>query len=560
MKRLLFILFLSIFSTFLYSAQVKFSAIPTDVKQDGSFDVVLNFSIPKNWHIYGQKTEFGSPTKIDFKLPQGFKLEKIDWAKEKKFKQMGIEYGGYDGETQIFATIAPTGKIDSPKTEKFLINASWLACSDTCQPEEATAEFSVKFVPTTPVQSKTLQFFSIIFGAFLGGIILNLMPCVFPVIGIKILSFAKNAGDSKKSIILNALFYTLGIIASFLILAGILLALRATGESLGWGFQLQNPIFSASMALLFFAMAMSFAGVYEIGSSLAGGTFAYTQESISKNKYVQSAMSGVLAVLVASPCTAPFMGSAVGVALSTQISVIESLVIFASLGFGMASPYIILSAIPRLAKLLPRPGKWLDIFKKILSIPLFITAIWLGWLYSKQTGNFYGIGLSLTILAIGLISYGRFALPHRTRKVRNSAIFGLFVAIVLSFIIILQNKENNTSDSMNIENKWSVAKLDELRKNGYNIYVDFTANWCLTCQYNKQILYSEKIKKIFEQNKIKILVGDWTSRNNAITKALEKFGRAGVPLNLLYSTKGEPIILPAILTESALIEAVDKIK
>ena len=560
MKRLLFILFLSIFSTFLYSAEVKFSAIPTELKSDGSFDVVLNFSIPKNWHIYGQTTEFGSPTKIDFKLPQGFKVEKISWAKEKKFKQMGIEYGGYDGETQIFATIKPTDTISTSKTEKFVVSASWLACSDTCQPEEATAEFSVNFTPNISAQSKTLQFLSIIFGAFLGGIILNLMPCVFPVIGIKILSFAQNTGDSKKSIILNALFYTFGIVASFLILAGILLILRATGESLGWGFQLQNPIFSASMALLFFAMAMSFAGVYEIGASLAGGTFAYAQESISKNKYVQSAMSGVLAVLVASPCTAPFMGSAVGVALSTQISVLESLVIFISLGLGMASPYIILSAIPRLAKLLPRPGKWLDIFKKILSIPLFITAIWLAWLYSKQTGSFYAIIVSIIILSIGLICYGKFALPHRTRKVRNSAIFGLIVAVMLSFVIILQNKENPTSDSINIENKWSVAKLDELRKNGFNVYVDFTATWCLTCQYNKQILYSEKIKKIFEKNKIKILVADWTSRDNAITHELEKFGRAGVPLNLLYAPQGEPIILPAILTESALIEAIDKIK
>jgi thiol:disulfide interchange protein DsbD len=271
-------------------------------------------------------------------------------------------------------------------------------------------------------------------------------------------------------------------------------------------------------------------------------------------------MSGVLAVLVASPCTAPFMGSAVGVALSTQISVVESLVIFISLGLGMASPYIILSAIPRLAKLLPRPGKWLDIFKKILSIPLFITAIWLAWLYSKQTGNFYAIIVSIIILSIGLICYGKFAFPHRTRKVRNSAIFGLIVAVMLSFVIILQNKENPTSDSINIENKWSVAKLDELRKNGFNVYVDFTATWCLTCQYNKQILYSEKIKKIFEKNKIKILVADWTSRDNAITNELEKFGRAGVPLNLLYAPQGEPIILPAILTESALIEAVDKIK
>jgi thiol:disulfide interchange protein len=199
MKRLLFILFLSIFSTFLYSAEVKFSAIPTELKSDGSFDVVLNFSIPKNWHIYGQKTEFGSPTKIDFKLPQGFKVEKISWAKEKKFKQMGIEYGGYDGETQIFATIKPTDTISTSKTEKFVVNASWLACSDTCQPEEATAEFSVNFTPNKSAQSKTLQFLSIIFGAFLGGIILNLMPCVFPVIGIKILSFAQNAGDSKKN-------------------------------------------------------------------------------------------------------------------------------------------------------------------------------------------------------------------------------------------------------------------------------------------------------------------------------------------------------------------------
>ena len=559
MKRILTAIILSIFSTLVYSAQVKFSAIPTPPKDDGSFDVVLNFSIPQNWHIYGKTAEFGSPTTIDFKLPQGFKLDKINWAKEKKFKQMGVEYNGYDGEVQIFATISPSSPINTPKTEKFSVKASWLACSDTCEPEEASAEFSINFNPTRSTNSKLSQFLSILLGAFFGGIILNLMPCVFPVIGIKILSFAKNASDSKKSVMINALCYTVGIIASFLVLAGILLVLRATGESLGWGFQLQNPIFSALMALLFFAMAMSFAGFYEIGATLAGGTLANTQENISKNKYIQSMLSGVLAVLVASPCTAPFMGSAVGFALSAQISAIQSLTIFASLGLGMASPYIVLSAIPSLTKFLPRPGRWLEIFKKILSIPLFITALWLAWLYSKQTGNPYAIILSLTILAIGLICYGKFALPHLSRKTRYTAVFGLIVAITLSLIITFSTKEN-ASISSDIENKWTPEKVEELRKNGYCVYVDFTAKWCLTCQYNKQILYSEKIKKIFDENKIKILVGDWTTRDPAITQELEKFGRAGVPLNLLYATKGKPIILPAILTDSALIEAVDKIK
>lgn len=560
MKRLFTSVVFLMFFGLLLSAQVKFSATPTDVNSDGSFDVILNYSIAKNWHIYGKNPEIGTPTTIDFKLPKGFKVENIKWQKEKKFSQMGMQYGGYEGETQVFVKIVPTTRIDTKKTEKFSVKSTWLACSDTCVPEEAECDFSLTFKPTTlKSESSSIKIFSILLGAFIGGMILNLMPCVFPVIGIKILSFAKSAGQSRKIAIVNAFFYTLGIVASFLILALILLGLRATGESLGWGFQLQNPIFSALMALLFFAMAMSFAGFYEIGASFSGGRFANIEESVPKNQYLQSALSGILAVLVASPCTAPFMGSALGIALSTQASSVTSLAIFVSLGFGMASPYVLFSAIPKLAMLLPKAGSWLETFKKILSLPLFITSIWLAWLYSTQTNSIFVIIFALIILFLGLFIYGKYSLPHISKVVRHLATISAIIAIISSVMIstFYASEKQSLPD---IENKWSAEKLAELRKQGYCVYVDFTAKWCLTCQYNKQILYSKKIEDIFKNRKIKILVGDWTSRNDAITKELEKFGRAGVPLNLLYAPQGEPIILPAILTESSIIEAVDKIK
>ncbi len=544
-----------LFATSLFGEIVKFSADVIEDGKDSSSKILAKFSIPQGYHIYGQNAEVGMPTKIEISAPKGVIIGSIKWQKEKEFEQDGAKYTGFDGDISAILTVLANKNIAANTPQKITLNASWLACSnDTCVPESASVDL---FVKPAKIDESSSGIVAIIFSAFLGGLILNLMPCVFPVIGIKILSFASSASGSKKTAILNAIFYTLGIVLSFVALAILLLALRATGESLGWGFQLQNPNFAAAMAMLFFAMALSFVGVFEIGTSFAGAGLNSISQN-AKNKYAESFLSGVLAVLVASPCTAPFMGGAVGAALSAEISYGMSMTIFASLGLGMAAPYVLLSALPKLSKFLPKAGMWLETFKKILSIPLFATVVWLAWLYTKQTGDLYRIIIALSILALGLWIYGKFSLPHKQKITRRLSILALISLTIFSFYVATSTKDAPQSTSSH--SSWSATKVEELRRSGHPVYVDFTATWCLTCQYNKVVLHSEKIKKLFENRGIILLVGDWTNRDESIAKELEKFGRAGVPLNLLYPTQGDPIILPAILTESALIEAVDKIK
>ena len=579
-------LIIALFAACAASAQVDFrvETVKAEASADSPARVDFVLDIAPKWHIYGKASSVGEPTKFEFSLPDGIKSVSLEWQKEKTFESFGEKYGGYDGKTTVSALIYPKSDAKSG-VEKIKVSAKWLACADTCVPQEKSAEFEVEIAggeksaanaeisksktspalltADKPSASESIEprkahsgFFAILCAAFAGGLILNLMPCVFPVIGLKIMSFARGAGASRKSAVLGAAAYAGGIVASFCALAGALIALRAAGENLGWGFQLQNPIFAATMALLFFAMALSFAGAFEIGAGFAGGS----AETGGKRKYLSSAMSGVLAVLVASPCTAPFMGSALGAALAGGASTAESMSIFAVLGLGMASPYVVLAAFPALAKRMPKAGAWTETLKNILSIPLFATVVWLAWLYEKQTGESVRLLSALLVLGVGLRIYGMFSLPHFSRRTRIFSKCAAGAAIVAAIYIcaIGTNGGGENRRIENAENAWSASKVEALRRDGKRVYVDFTAAWCLTCQYNKMILHSEKIKKLFDERKIAVLVGDWTNRDESITEELKKYGRAGVPLNLLFPQKGKPVELPAVLTESAIIEAVDK--
>lgn len=583
------------FASFLAAAVVAVSAAfasAADVSiKSGSlsegkiFSIDFNFKIPAKEHIYSNRpSENGSPTTISLKLPEGYKLESLEWPKPSEFEFFGMKSEGYSGDITVRARISPPAKFQSGATAKASATVDMLACSDMCVPikKELSFELPAALVSSQPVKDSGTNFvdakpgggepatpqngkiqnaqvssisyaalFTAIFGAFLGGIILNLMPCVFPVIGIKILSFA--SADDSRSRIMGAAAYSLGIVASFIALAAVLVGLRAAGSGLGWGFQLQNPAFSSSMALLFFAMGLSFAGMFEIGAGFAGGRLGGT----GKNKYLASALSGVLAVLVASPCTAPFMGTAIGAALATDAGAGFTFSVFAALGIGMAFPYILLSLIPSLSKKMPRPGAWMETLKHILSIPMFASAIWLAWVYCEQTGAAARIMSAALVLAVGLRIFGLYYMPHFGRAARTSAAVVCLASIAAAAWIAWDAPAAAASDSAQ---NWSEQKLSELRKSGKIVYVDFTASWCLTCQYNKKILESSAVQEAFKKRGVKFIVGDWTNKNPDISKKLAEFGRAGVPLNLVYPADENlpPEVLPAILTPDIVIEAVDK--
>ena len=388
--------------------------------------------------------------------------------------------------------------------------------------------------------------------AFLGGLILNLMPCVFPVLGIKIMGFVGQAGEQKGRIVMHGLVYALGILVSFWALAAALLILRAGGEELGWGFQLQSPVFVYFLTLILFVFALNLSGVFEVG----GGAMGLGQHLAGNGGLAGSFFSGLLATVVATPCAAPFLAPALGAALA--LNSIESMVVFTFIGLGLAAPYLVLSMFPGLVKILPRPGAWMETFRQAMSFPLYASAGFLIWVLAAQTGEY---GLLFALFALSLVAmagwiYGRWSVPTRKPAVRRVAVAAALAVLGLAIYTGYPVRE----PSGLVWEKWSPEKVTTLRAEGRPIFVDFTARWCATCQANKAAVFSSgKIIKTFHARDVAVLKADWTNGDPAITEELARFGRSAVPFNLFYLPgQIEPVILPVILTPGAIMEALGK--
>ena len=395
--------------------------------------------------------------------------------------------------------------------------------------------------------------------ALLGGLILNIMPCVFPVLSIKILSFVSQSGGDRAAIRRHGYAFGLGVVVSFWALASLLLALRAGGEGLGWGFQLQSPWFVAAMAMLLFAVGMNLIGVFEIGAGVIGLAARLTGDSGSGHGgYGGSFMSGVLATALATPCAAPFMATAVGAALA--MPTLTAMLVFTCLGVGMAAPYVLLSLAPQLLAWLPRPGAWMESFKQFMAFPLFATTAWLVSVFAQQTdnGGLVALLLGLVLLAIGAWILGRWAVPARGGGVRRAAkvVAGVVLA---SALVVALGAGRGTDDGLAWE-PYSASRVDQLRAEGRPVFVDFTATWCLTCKWNELgPLSSAEVAAKFREKNVALLKADWTRQDPAITSALEAFGRSSVPLYLYYppDTMAAPQVLPTLLTTEIIVRAVD---
>jgi len=403
--------------------------------------------------------------------------------------------------------------------------------------------------------------------ALAGGLILNLMPCVFPVLSLKVLSFASNSGAAHSQQRLHGLAYTAGIIVTFMVLASILLGLRAGGEAVGWAFQLQSPWFVALLIYLFFVIGLSLSGVYEFGTGLmgAGGSLA------SAPGYKGSFFTGVLATAVASPCTAPFMGAALGFALSQ--SWLVAMVVFFFLGLGMALPFLVLSFSPALLKFMPRPGAWMITFKEFMAFPMYATVLWLLWVLGNQTGvnGMAAVVGSCLLLAFGLWLLNKRSVARPFWRAANAVVAAL---LFLTVAYTLQSPllETRTSSAMASANgeegegnafyeAFSAARLGELQAAGQPVFINMTAAWCITCLANEQTtLSSERVIQAMQDSNITYLKGDWTNQDPEISRVLDEFNRPSVPLYLLYPGAGQdPVILPQILTPSIMIEAFGQI-
>jgi thiol:disulfide interchange protein DsbD len=387
--------------------------------------------------------------------------------------------------------------------------------------------------------------------ALAGGLMLNLMPCVFPVLFLKAAG-AIEAGGDRAVLKRHGLIYTAGVVTSFLAVAALLLALRASGEALGWGFQLQAPAFVAALVLLFFVLAMNFAGLFEFG----GGGLAGAGQRLVKGHGDRAAFfTGVLACLVASPCTAPFMGVALGVALALPTP--AALAIFATLGLGLALPILALGWVPGLARLLPRPGAWLETFRRVLAFPLLLTVAWLLWVYGEQTSV---LAMSWLLAALVGVAFGLWLLNARGGW-RLLGYGALALCIALPLLRAPEVSMPVEAEARALHETWTPQRLAELRAAGHPVLVNMTAAWCITCLANERMaLSSEAFRASLESRGVRYLKGDWTRRDSSITSYLESFGRSGVPLYVLYPGPGrEPVVLPQLLTVEIVQQALDNI-
>jgi thiol:disulfide interchange protein/DsbC/DsbD-like thiol-disulfide interchange protein len=393
--------------------------------------------------------------------------------------------------------------------------------------------------------------------AFGGGLILNLMPCVFPVLSIKILAFVERGGDDEGGRVgrRHALVFTLGVLATFWALAGVLLALRAGGAQLGWGFQLQSPAVVAVIALVVFALALNLSGVYTMGMSLTRLGAVGAGE-----RYSDSFLTGLLAVVVATPCTAPFMGAALGYALTQPAAI--GLAVFTALGLGLAAPYMLFASSPALLRKLPRPGPWLETLKQLLAFPLYATVVWLVWVLGRQAGtDQVALVLGFAVL-VSLVGWTAGRAQNAGRTTRSTiSLAALLVTIVAGGAVIAAQPAAVASASAIPAGwePWSAARVAAARDSGRAVFVDFTAAWCLSCQVNERIaLHTERVERAFVDGNVLLLRADWTSRDAEITAVLATFGRSGVPLYVMYpaSSMGVAEILPAVLTPGMVVESV----
>ena len=422
-------------------------------------------------------------------------------------------------------------------------------------PDGTTSGLHVAAAPGSagpaPVASATTPFWQAILLALLGGLLLNLMPCVFPVLAMKAIAVARLSGQDRGAVRAQALAYTLGVLVAFTGLGFGLLGLRQAGIASGWGFQFQSPIFVAATCWLLFAVGLNLSGVFTIGASLSGTGQRLTERGGLPGSF----FTGLLAVLVATPCTAPFMGAALAAAASAEPAI--ALGIFLALGLGLAAPYTLLAVVPSLARILPRPGRWMDILKGAMAFPMYAAAAWMAWVLSLQAGT---DGVQVAASGLVLLGLAAWTLGLAQSAGRRSALLIPALATAAAIALLPGLRTDTPPETRLAEGveRFTPARLDALRAEGRPVFVNMTAAWCVSCLVNERIaLAPAPVRQAFAAHHVAYLKGDWTRPDPTITAFLREHASDGVPLYVLYPPHGAPTVLPQILTQADMLARLD---
>jgi thiol:disulfide interchange protein len=565
--------------------------------------VGIKFTMSPGWHIYYREPgETGRATSIKLNLPPGFIAEEPIWLKPEINQEAGFTSSVYSHETIIAIPIQAPGNLALGSKLTLSADLTWLACNNSCIPGEASIAVELNVVDAKTAANATqtkefqqfpalkrkvdnnnsvfnqdfnlaetsddwityLQYLSL---AFVGGLILNFMPCVLPVVSLKILSFVKEAGESRAKVLMLGLAYAAGTVSTCLVLGGAVIAMQAAGLTVGWGFQFQQPLFVLGMAALLTVMSLGLFGVFMVNINTGRNL-----EQLSRRKgLVGSFFTGVIATILSTPCTAPFLGAAIGFAFAQPWWGI--LAVFSAIGSGLASPYVLLSFNPSWQKLLPKPGMWMEHFKQGMGFILLFSAVWLLSILGSVTGTDGLIGGLIFIVATSFSAWlvGTFAnfMASQRQKIVVWLIACLISATTLyafAWKAVTELKAANPVTAAQLSNviDWQPfikEQVDQSLSEGHVVFLNFTAEWCQTCKLNEKTTFASKaVVDKFKAAGVVAYKGDWTSSNAEITKILQKFGRSGVPLYVVFSPHrpNQPMVLSEIPSQTEVIAAIEK--
>lgn len=519
--------------------------------KDNHKNLRLTWAIAPNYYLYQERFKFRATPELALTptySPGTFKFDEFAGKDMTVFhNQVTVDFELPDNTPAFDLRITSQGCAEAglcypPYTQSLHIDTTNGSLTPIANPQPKAAANT----PVKPAPTETLWLWQALLFALLGGVILNLMPCVFPVLSIKVMSLVQ--ADSQR-LRLHGWAYTLGIMVCFVGFASILLIAKRGGEAIGWGFQLQSPGLITALAYLFFVMGLSMSGLIQIGSRWMGAGQSLTQKSGLGSSF----FTGVLAAVVASPCTAPFMGAALGFALTQPAYICLS--VFAALGLGMALPLLLLCYLPQLTQRLPKPGAWMETLKEFLAFPLYLSAIWLLWVLANQAGTNLMAGVCVGAVAIAFACWisQRQSTGNMATINKILAVLALISAILLPYELLQKPQQSPRWQA------YSAQRLTELRQQGRPVFIDLTADWCLTCLANERVTLSKaEVEAVFDQYNVATLKGDWTNSDPEISKLLQEYGRSGVPLYLWFPANrpGKGDVLPQLLTPATVIDTI----